>query len=598
MSQEVIIRVQTTDGIRRVSALSSNTLKDLYSLVYKALDLTDYGFSLYRERNNTGELRSNSSDTLLKSNLNHGDIVYYKQTAGSSRVSESSTTAEQVIPLKPKSSEDLVDIELFKLNGRIERKKDEKLCRHTNTNRCVHCSALEPYDANYLKEQKIKHLSFHSYLRKMTSGVDRGKFVAFEDINCKIKSGCRDHPVWPRGICSKCQPSAITLNRQTYRHVDNVMFENNGIVDEFLNYWRITGHQRIGFLYGNYELTNDVPLGIRARVTAIYEPPQESTKNSVKLLDDHNETEIQELSVALGMQRVGWIFTDLLNHETIAGKVKHLRGIDTLFLTAKECILAGYFQNLYPNPCRYSSNGFFGSKFVTVCVTGDSENQIHMEGYSVSAQCMALVRDNCLLPTKDAAELGYIRESTDKQYVPDVFFKDKDQYGNEVQKLARPLPVEYLLVDIPTSSPLTPLYTFPARENYFAVENRLIDGHLQDFAALSSYLSKFKTPDFLIAISDFHVLFYLFCLDCFGVKMKTQMAPILEAVKSQNKDEAFEWKSSDTWSTLEHLIANSSSSHGNNSGGASGGGENWTCNHCTFINNNDTTACEICSLPR
>lgn len=41
----------------------------------------------------------------------------------------------------------------------------------------------------------------------------------------------------------------------------------------------------------------------------------------------------------------------------------------------------------------------------------------------MSAQCMALVRDNCLLPTKDAAELGYIRESTDKQYVPDVFFK-------------------------------------------------------------------------------------------------------------------------------------------------------------------------------
>lgn len=46
-----------------------------------------------------------------------------------------------------------------------------------------------------------------------------------------------------------------------------------------------------------------------------------------------------------------------------------------------------------------------------------------MEGYQVSAQCMALVRDNCFVPTKDAPELGYIRESTDKQYVPDVFFK-------------------------------------------------------------------------------------------------------------------------------------------------------------------------------
>lgn len=41
----------------------------------------------------------------------------------------------------------------------------------------------------------------------------------------------------------------------------------------------------------------------------------------------------------------------------------------------------------------------------------------------MSNQCMALVRDNCLVPTKDAPELGYIREPSDKQYVPDVFFK-------------------------------------------------------------------------------------------------------------------------------------------------------------------------------
>lgn len=54
---------------------------------------------------------------------------------------------------------------------------------------------------------------------------------------------------------------------------------------------------------------------------------------------------------------------------------------------------------------------------------GDDKKQVHMEGYSVSAQCMALVRDNCLVPTKDSPELGYIRESSDKQYVPDVYYK-------------------------------------------------------------------------------------------------------------------------------------------------------------------------------
>jgi nuclear protein localization protein 4 homolog len=52
------------------------------------------------------------------------------------------------------------------------------------------------------------------------------------------------------------------------------MFENSELVERFLNYWRITGHQRIGFLYGRYEMHPDIPLGIRAVVAAIYEPPQ------------------------------------------------------------------------------------------------------------------------------------------------------------------------------------------------------------------------------------------------------------------------------------------------------------------------------------
>lgn len=38
-------------------------------------------------------------------------------------------------------------------------------------------------------------------------------------------------------------------------------FENTNLVENFLNYWRITGHQRIGFLYGTYEIYSDVPLG-------------------------------------------------------------------------------------------------------------------------------------------------------------------------------------------------------------------------------------------------------------------------------------------------------------------------------------------------
>lgn len=62
------------------------------------------------------------------------------------------------------------------------------------------------------------------------------------------------------------------------------------------------------------------------------------------------------------------------------------------------------------------------SKIYLVC-TGGPDNQVHFEGYQVSNQCMALVRDECLLPCRDAPELGYAKESSSEQYVPDVFYK-------------------------------------------------------------------------------------------------------------------------------------------------------------------------------
>lgn len=616
--REILLRIQSPEGVKRIEITQTATLRDLYEAVFKAFGLNDYGFAIFKERNFTKELASSRSQTVSACNLKHGDMLYMKFISGSSQ--KSSAALPDAISDQPKQiaisqsstdlkqnyknnelEEDEVDLILSKMDGRIQRSRDNKLCRHNSNGCCVHCSALEPYDENYLKEHNIKHLSFHSYLRKQMSGIDRGKYVAFEDINCRIKSGCRDHPPWPKGICSKCQPSAITLNRQIYRHVDNVMFENASLVDRFLNYWRVTGHQRLGFLFGTYEVYPDVPLGIRARVAAIYEPPQESTRDSIKLLDDEHEAEVDALARALGLKRVGWIFTDLIGEEDSSGNVKHVRGIETHFLTAQECIMAGYLQNKYPNVCKQSPRGILGSKFVTVCVTGDAEKQIKMEGYSVSAQCMALVRDNCLVPTKDVPELGYVRESTDKQFVPDVYYKEKDQYGNEVQRLARPLPVEYLLVEVPATTPVTPVYTFTASNvnESFPIENRYLEGHLQDFGALSAYLSRWDANDFLDAISDFHLLIYLYKMDV--VPIKEHMKTLIDAVRTKNKELAYQFKSEENWRTLETLIAASSSGSSGletNATASAPTSATWTCKHCTFINRSELSTCEMCSLPR
>ena len=88
--------------------------------------------------------------------------------------------------------------------------------------------------------------------------------------------------------------------------------------------------------------------------------------------------------------------------------------------------MASWYQNKHLNMCKYSPDGYFGSKFVTVVVTGDSLGQIHFEGYQVSNQCMALVKSEILIPTLDAPELGYIKGTSPEQYVPDVYYKVKE----------------------------------------------------------------------------------------------------------------------------------------------------------------------------
>nr|XP_023016684.1 nuclear protein localization protein 4 homolog [Leptinotarsa decemlineata] len=283
MSKEksLLLRVQSAEGTKRIELTPSTSTCQLFETIHNAFDLNSFAFALYREKNKQNEICSSKTKTLGTLGLRHGDMIYLVPVNGAVLFSNNTPSGEPIDDPLPSTSsvssnarpststsrsstsikEDIVDLQLMKLDGKIQRKRDEKLCRHNANSRCVHCSPLEPYDETYLREQNIKHLSFHAFLRKMTSGVDRGKFLALEDISCRIRNGCKDHPPWPKGICSKCQPNAITLNMQAYRHVDNVAFENTNLVERFLNYWRVTGHQRIGFLYGSYEIHADVPLG-------------------------------------------------------------------------------------------------------------------------------------------------------------------------------------------------------------------------------------------------------------------------------------------------------------------------------------------------
>ena len=56
-------------------------------------------------------------------------------------------------------------------------------------------------------------------------------------------------------------------------------------------------------------------------------------KNEISLCDDPNEQSILELAKRMGLERVGWIVTDLVPDKD--GKVKDVRNKDTHYVTAE-----------------------------------------------------------------------------------------------------------------------------------------------------------------------------------------------------------------------------------------------------------------------
>ena len=152
---------------------------------------------------------------------------------------------------------------------------------------------------------------------------------------------------------------------------DHVEFESAQIIDTFLTAWRQTGVQRFGYLYGRYAPYAEVPLGIKIVVSGIYEPSQEGFADGMQV--DVNDTRlagVDAMAHALGLFRVGMIYTDLTDDGTGQGKVICKRHAKSFFLSSAECISSASMQHSFPVACRFSSTGKFGSRFVTCVLTG------------------------------------------------------------------------------------------------------------------------------------------------------------------------------------------------------------------------------------
>ncbi|KAL7672555.1 hypothetical protein ACOME3_007440 [Neoechinorhynchus agilis] len=626
----MLIRIRAPHGqLRRVQVPDSAKIGDLYELATREIEegsvngtkypLTPDTSILYLDSMCTTPLDGSATETPVSFLFSNGDLVYTRPyvISSSSPIIRPSQTK-----LPPPEPEDDLDRQLESMD--IEQTVPTISCPfHSSSGKCSHCAGKDVLGEDYLMshDPPIKHLSFYAYLRKLRL-TNSDKLL--EEPECAVKTNCSNHAPWPQAICSRCQPPSMTLSRQTYRHVDNVMFENGDIADRFIDYWRSTGEQRVGLLYGHYEYYDNVPLGIRAVVKVIYEPPQMANQDYIEI-DPDSETFRSDVSIAdelaseLNMRCIGWIFTDLViskrkRLESTSG-VEHFRGgnIDSHFLTAQECIMAAYFQNQHRNACRRSSTGVFGSRFVTVIVTGDESNNIHFEGYQVSNQCAALVRADIIVPTIDVPELAYIKSSTKDKFVPDVFYIETDEFGNKISKEARPLPVEYLLIDVPAAFAVTPTRTFnptlPESQKpvcFNVIENRqaLYSTTEQVLQKAGEYIDSFPHELQIHMFSDFHFLFYL---------VRNPVAPLsIQSVRQLIKvlrvnDDSMRAAQLHSWvdthgdfRTLVQVCQMSERSTSSQLGLASSQtqvNEMWFCPLCTFQNSN-STICEMCQSPR
>jgi nuclear protein localization family protein 4 len=514
----MLVRVSSRQGQARIKVNENATVLDLKKQIESQCNVQVSNQRL-TFRSPSGPVTLSAESATLKSfGMVNGELLYLdspetgmseKEVAEAKKEAEISAAAHSGDRLGGKRApstgfpgvdvkEDEIDVVTHQLDGWVKRERSA-LCNHPAAGQCTHCMAIAPWNVQNhpeFSELNLKHISFHAWLREKEYHSPNNP-VYLEDPTWRVDDA--------KQISARQGAFSVVLERQPYRHVDHIEFEDPKMLDNFIGAWRATGKQRCGFLLGKYiREPSGIPLGIAALVCAIYEPPQRCSMDEVVLLKDQNEAAVDEFAASMGLVRVGFVWTAL--RVDAQRKIIPDRDPMNYVLTSNECVRMCGLQNKYPSPCKQSNTGKFGSKFVSVLVYGNAEGNIELAAYQMSNQVARLVRDGVARATKKEPGFMRVRSSTDQTTFPDVYYSHRNEYNLLVQSRADPnFPNEYGVVSVRHSFPKDPTPLF--KSTSFSIENRVPS--IPNAALVQSALQGKSAGAYMTALADFHLLLYL-----------------------------------------------------------------------------------------
>lgn len=513
----MIIRIQGPADRRKIELDENETLQKIIETNY---NITEFKVSTDRSQRKSID----ASKAVGSLGLESGTLIFLHYDVKSTQRENAGQSMS-----RSDSAEAASRTNSFK----VQRKRDPLLCNHAENAMCAHCAPLDPWDSSYHAENKIKYLSLKSYVEMLKINKK-----AFERPDYRKKT-CLEHG--SHASCTKCQSKPIVLCPQVFRVVDHVEFDCGYIVENFIRNCKTTGKTRFGYMVGKYEDYVQIPLGLKAVVSWIYEPNQKAFPDGFVLEEDDS----LKFASVFEMEMVGIVYYAVGKRDFFLSslEIEFIAQHQLKFQKYKE---ARTGQGSAGNPVQGLSDI---SRLVTIVVKLNEVDEYVLEEYMVTEQCLAMVQEGLVVPTVDP-HFFQAREN--------VHYQSKDGIVE-----SKRVPVDFFIVRMTHGMKHNPFFLSKKRfEKSFGMKK------IADYFNKTFDVESFSNYDLILRLSR-----------------EMDVSKLICAVSRRDEVLLREFLEESAFSAFRERMRQYEV-------------ESWSCSTCTYLNTNSLSACEMCGIPK